>query len=321
MIKSSLKVLGIMLSAFISIQSPASISKIQYDDVLNRLDNIYRPIIERRSKGLPFTLTRKYENNEVNAHAGKLKDKWDIIAKGGFAKHPLATKDSFALIICHEIGHLVGGLPTVVPEWYNSNFKPKNSAEGQADYFASAKCMKKYLSVENNKVIVSSMYIPSIIKDSCDNIYGTTTEESAVCQRSIIAGEVQAKLLADLKIKEGITDITMSKVAVDTPDQLIVDKTNIAGYPSVQCRLDSYIAGALCNIDHRIDPTEKQILSPSQVNLPDFIKLKVNLKHPTISDFNKGYCSKLDGYRVGNRPSCWYDPMDEFMIMPFGNGY
>jgi hypothetical protein len=55
---------------------------------------------------------------------------------------------SFGLITCHELGHFLGGKPYVsapkpVGIFRIKNSYPNMSAEGQADFFASASCFKR----------------------------------------------------------------------------------------------------------------------------------------------------------------------------------
>jgi Zn-dependent protease with chaperone function len=52
---------------------------------------------------------------------------------GGLARDPLVTKDGFSAVICHEIGHHIAGAPRKGFSWASN--------EGQADYFATTKCL------------------------------------------------------------------------------------------------------------------------------------------------------------------------------------
>ena len=64
---------------------------------------------------------------------------------GGNLTNEYMTLDSLALLVCHELGHFLGGAPKRIyldpeedQEW--------NTVEGQADYFSTLKCMKRYTS-------------------------------------------------------------------------------------------------------------------------------------------------------------------------------
>jgi len=77
-----------------------------------------------------------------------------------------------------------------------------------------------------------------------------------------------------------LTDISFS-----TPDQAEVTKT-FNGHPEAQCRLDTYFAGAICNMPHDEDFSS--------------------------SDPIKGACAEERGDKIGVRPHCWYKPQSFF---------
>lgn len=59
-----------------------------------------------------------------------------LVVYGGAARITGGTVDSFALILCHEVGHLYGGFP--FSDVYN-----QISVEGQADYWATNVCWER----------------------------------------------------------------------------------------------------------------------------------------------------------------------------------
>lgn len=59
-----------------------------------------------------------------------------LVVYGGVARLPGASVDSFALVLCHEVGHLYGGAP--FSDAYNMI-----SVEGQADYWAGEECWER----------------------------------------------------------------------------------------------------------------------------------------------------------------------------------
>ncbi|MGE3610238.1 MAG: hypothetical protein AB7I27_11665 [Bacteriovoracaceae bacterium] len=63
---------------------------------------------------------------------------------GGLARIKEMTPDAYAAIVCHELGHILGGAPFQdIPdfEWA--------SVEGQADYFSASVCLPRYFSFLN----------------------------------------------------------------------------------------------------------------------------------------------------------------------------
>jgi hypothetical protein len=59
-----------------------------------------------------------------------------LIVYGGIARIPGSTIDSFALTLCHEVGHLYGGEPF-------GDSANRMAVEGQADYWAASECWEK----------------------------------------------------------------------------------------------------------------------------------------------------------------------------------
>jgi hypothetical protein len=132
------------------------------------------------------------------------------------------------LVVCHELGHHIGGAPKS-SEWAAN--------EGQADYFGSMKCMRRILESDNNRSIISSIKVDEEAQTKCQNIYHNDNE-IALCERIAMAGKSLALVLADLG--------GSSKVEFNTPDKSIVTRTD-NNHPAAQCRLDTYFNGILCD--------------------------------------------------------------------------
>lgn len=64
-----------------------------------------------------------------------------LMILGGTTRIVGFTEDAYAALVCHEIGHILGGAP--LQELKGSqNF----SKEGQADFFAASECLPRYFS-------------------------------------------------------------------------------------------------------------------------------------------------------------------------------
>lgn len=149
---------------------------------------------------------------------------------GGLARHPDVTNDGFALVVCHELGHHLGGAPKkLIPNSWASN-------EGQADYFATLKCFRRVYGQDNNAEIVSKMDIDPLVTEKCNQVWSNSSD-IALCKRSAMAGKSLAKLLSRRSDKTP---------EFDTPDPSVV-KLTYSGHPAGQCRLDTYFHGALCD--------------------------------------------------------------------------
>ena len=152
---------------------------------------------------------------------------------GGLARHQEITPDGFALVVCHELGHHIGGAPKKA-SWYST----WASNEGQSDYFATLKCLRKTFRNDDNATIISKMTIPAAVKTTCEAQF-TNVEDQAICQRGAMAGMSTARLFQALRNQTTAPDFT-------TPDTAVATRTDDA-HPATQCRLDTYYAGAICS--------------------------------------------------------------------------
>src|SRR5690606_9265008 len=115
---------------------------------------VYAPIME--SKGASLKVFKNWKSSTVNAYVtgrGKVRK---ITMLGGLARHKSITPDGLAYVVCHELGHHLGGFPkkTWPSVWSN---------EGQADYFANLKCLRKVFLHENNSSVLKGKSIPPIV--------------------------------------------------------------------------------------------------------------------------------------------------------------
>jgi len=74
-----------------------------------------------------------WEDSRVNATARRDKDEWIIEVYGGLLTHPAIGENELLLILCHELGHHLGGAPTASRGGWAS-------CEGQADYWSAKNC-------------------------------------------------------------------------------------------------------------------------------------------------------------------------------------
>lgn len=251
-------------------------SEDNYHRLVDKVENTYRPIIE--ALGKDFTVNRDWENDKVNAQAKKEGNNFIINTFGGLARFESMTDDAFLLVTCHEIGHLIGGAPTI---------KPFNiaSSEGQADYFATLKCMRKVIRGENHKDIIGDSRLHPLVLSECYESFNPNnkdnkddSEDYLICLRTSLANKAMArtfKLLGDLE--------TLPKF--DTPDPYERMFILFNGYPNAQCRLDTLLAGSICNAD-----------------LSESVHMEL---------YNKGVCSTPNGDTRGVRPRCWYVPRED----------
>ncbi len=200
-------------------------------DLTHRIKSIYAPIVkEEWGKNLEIRIL--WFNNNLTARARPQGDRWIIEATMGLAKNPRMTLDAIAGVICHELGHFLGGRPKKSKQ--NGSW---SSFEGQADYFATSQCLRKYFKEQDNQGIVSKMPIPRYVTKKCRDNF-SHSEDVAICQRSAAASLSMGITMAD--------EVTRT-ISFQTPDTSIVEKNSLDMSRNIQCRLDTYFQGLLCN--------------------------------------------------------------------------
>ncbi len=253
----------------VGIKAMGGITEIQFNKVIDRVGALYTKKVA--SFGGNLTFERNWTDGTVNAYAhrddatGKI---WYVSMFGGLARHPQMTEDGFAVVVCHELGHHLGGFPKK---------KDPNGAlrwasnEGQADYYATLKCLRNYFAGMDNASVVAKLKVPAVVTSNCQKSFANSSE-IAICQRSAMAGFTLGnffKVLMNTKVAVSFT----------TPDKTKVAATD-DNHPAAQCRLDTYFQAAICDKSVRDDVSD--------------------------SDGNMGTCTARNGDKVGLRPTCWF---------------
>ena len=241
------------------------LSEVQFNNVIEKIEAIYVPIAAEMGGNL--AIARKWDDGTVNANASRSGKIWKVNMYGGLARHETITEDGFALVLCHEIGHELGGAPKVA-----NLFNRWASNEGQADYFAVLKCLRKTFLNDDNASIITSLNAPETLVKSCAKNHANKDDKN-ICIRTGMAGVSVANLFAALR--------SSSPASFDTPDSSVVTRTNDA-HPAYQCRLDTYLQGSLCDVGMNEEVDQK--------------------------DEVKGTCHKELGHSIGLRPLCWFKP-------------
>lgn len=210
----------------------------RFNEIIDNVSKFYAPVIKK--KGGNLLVDRKWKDGTVNASAMQRGNTWLVNMYGGLARHKLTTDDGFALVICHELGHHLGGAPIVNDMGWASN-------EGQADYFGAMKCLRRVFEHDDNSAIVAKMTIDPMATSRCNLIY-KNAGEVALCQRIAMAGKSLGELLNSLGGK--------GRISFATPDPRIVTTTDDA-HPAAQCRLDTYFQATLCDKSYDQDVDHK----------------------------------------------------------------
>lgn len=241
-----------------------SMTEARFNAILDQVERSYSSIV--RSKGGKLLLQRNWTDGTVNAYADRDgQGNWIVSMYGGLARHNTITEDGFFLVACHELGHHLGGAPKIGGDWASN--------EGQSDYFATLKCLRKVWENDNNVDIVAGMIVDPSVQSACEKSFSDKNSIS-ICVRSAYAGLSSANMSFALGSGGSAPNF-------NNPDPAKVRVTNDK-HPQGQCRLDTYFNGSVC-----------------QARWSDEV---------TNSDPVQGTCSMERGDVFGYRPQCWYKP-------------
>jgi hypothetical protein len=242
------------------------LNETQFNAVLDRIEKLYGPVVAQA--GGKLRINRKWTDPTVNASAQQFNGTWVLNMYGGLARHPEITTEGFALVACHELGHHLGGAPKI-DDWYGDNWATN---EGGADYYATLKCLRRFFAEDDNTTIIANSTIDDFAKGQCLSQF-TSEQDQLLCMRNSLAGDSVAGLFMDLR-KEP------KRPKYDTPDTNVVGQMDDE-HPGTQCRMDTYLAGAVCHVDQSVPLSN--------------------------TDYHEGSCAAPTD-TVGTRPLCWFKP-------------
>lgn len=198
-----------------------------YQDVFSEFQKYY-PAIE---------LKIDYTGDLASASADWLNGKKAVIVNRGLLLTPRLTADALRMVLCHEVGHWLAGPPrkNVPAEWMGpvaedsfSHF----SSEGQADFFAARSCFPKMVLGQSHSELFATQKSDRI-KRLCTEAWKKNSPNYFLCLRSAVASFQFLNLNFSFPI------------SFDTPDTAVSSVLVRDTYPDRQCRLDTFVAGAL----------------------------------------------------------------------------
>ena len=247
------------------------ISRKEFKEVLAKIEAYYKPII--RQKGAELIIDDNWQSSTVNASAEQEGNKCYLNMSGGLARHKLMTKDGFALVVCHELGHHLGGFPLYGDDDWASN-------EGQSDYFAAMKCFRWVYENDDHSTVLDKLTVPQLVHEKC--ALGFQSEKDrAMCARESMGGLQVARFLDDLRHFTEGKNAPSFEITFEEPDTTEVNRTQ-NGHPQAQCRLDTYFAGSICPVHYSTEFSRDEAIT--------------------------GACSMENRDAYGYRPRCWYAP-------------
>lgn len=212
-------------------QQTEGIVESDYYKVLDKFESIWSPIVYKKYNK-KLIVKKAWDESRINAHATRDDANNPVIViNGGLARHEEMTKDGLFLILCHELGHHFGG----APKSFRGSSKKRSwsSAEGQADYFATNKCMPRLIA---EGVLDKTTSLKDLELKRCSSV-----ECKQIAPAALSVGKLFATLKNEWKMP-----------SLDKKDSTSVYRTNYK-HPVPQCRVDTFIAGILCSREYEVD--------------------------------------------------------------------
>ncbi len=190
------------------------------------------------------------------------------------------SRDEMHVILCHELGHIAGGAPFMSFIGHSPNVF---SAEGQADFFATASCLPAIFARDDNRQYVEQLKGQPDVAVLCTQ---HDEQERGLCARVMMAS---LRFIQFIHLTPNMEKIPFSKEdqgplpTLLGKDLRVVPKTLLREYPSTQCRLQTMVAGFQCQAQ----------------------KLLSNFSLSPDVDLSCGETAQSV-----QRPRCWYNPQN-----------
>jgi hypothetical protein len=260
----------------IPIEISTGLTEREFNSVISEFLTVNKPLA--KAQGFELVIQNRWLDATVNANTIVKDKKWIINAYGGLARYDGMTADAYTMVLCHELGHHLGGFPKI--GWASN--------EGQSDYYAASKCFPR-MAASKKKAI----NVPNIVTKQCSLLH-KSKQEIRLCEKTSMVGLQLANILNSLSrlfaplncVLDPLKPVycpqnLLIDISFSTPDKVEVLKT-YNGHPEAQCRLDTYFAGAICNMPHNEDFSNSNAIT--------------------------GACAEERGDKIGVRPRCWYKP-------------
>ena len=263
----------------------ANISKEEFNRLIQNVVDAYMPLAQLHDATIKTY--NDWEGATVNASAQQQGKVWLLNFFGGLARRPEVTADAFTLVVCHEMGHHFGGFPLKsLPATWSAD-------EGEADYFATHACARKMWENEREKNAEARTVVDTFAQEKCDEAFQTANEQN-LCYRAAMAGK-SLGLLVSTTLKTPVPQF-------DSPDGAKVWHT-VQNHPYPQCRLDTFFAGALCNVRFNENIIPGKRFLGWGANGPDAER-----------EAYQSSCSFKAAVAQSQRPKCWFKPRENLQF-------
>lgn len=259
---------------------PANMDEAEFKSILAKIQSAYEARVS--AHGGRLQISGDWRSETLNAGAQQMFGSWKVQITGGLARRPELTPDGFALIVCHELGHHLGGFAFARAD--NPFGGVWAASEGQSDYFATQVCTRKIWGADSQINAGFRSKATPIMKQKCNSVWSTAPEQD-LCYRVLVATDSMITTMATL-MKKPIPQF-------DTPDMSEVTAT-LGTHPPVQCRMDTSMQGALCGafFNELIIPGKKSQGGPFGTEAE--------------REASGSSCTTYSNYTVGLRPKCWF---------------
>jgi hypothetical protein len=205
---------------------------------------------------------------------------WEFHFYDGVLRIQNITADVLSLIVCHELGHHLGGYP------FKDN-STWSAAEGQADYFSTHACAPRLWKNDTHLNASFAARISTKYREKCDSAFSSASQiRRDLCYRAIFAMDA-------MRYYEGHN--LKSLPSLDRPDSNRVNQTN-TNHPSAQCRIDTQLAGAFCS-------------RPFDFNtVPGHLGQGENTSEAE-RDSARSHCEDNSFQYYMKRPRCWFSSL------------
>jgi hypothetical protein len=241
-----------------------------------------------------------WQSDFPNADAGRSRQNntWYIGVGGGLARLPAMTAEGLTLVLCHEVGHLFAGFP-FLREGFTGLALPV-SVDGQSDYFAAQVCARKVWATDDNSVNAEGFRYEDMIEPTAVaqcNVSYSVQNERELCYKTVFAGMAFVKALGKSREEDPAPSVA-------TPDRSEVGVTDNM-HPAAQCRLDTFVAGALCPTV--FDPAQNAAaVVYDETKIPGY-----ELAAPggeAARDLSMSLSCHEGFWPQAARPRCWFSP-------------
>lgn len=224
----------------------ASVDRVDYMRITNSLTSIYADKIAEQGGHLKFILSEV--PGAPNAYAAKKSEgNWEITVISSFLSLSHQTVPTLGIILCHEIGHFLGGKPYVVGKQMTAAVRAwapkKMSVEGQADYFATSECIKNLANKIPDLFVNNKGLLNLHSAQECQRSY-TNEKEVKLCNEILTASHQTILVYQQILDQLSIPSSFFAKIENAASDRTL---DLVGEYPELDCRYETFIKGTLCS--------------------------------------------------------------------------